>query len=157
MKTMTHEQCREDVGAVIDGAASAQMREAVQAHLAGCSECRGYENQLHALSRMMAPEAALSTAFDSDFLAKLKAERPSRVRAFLYAKWWAPVLAGSFAAVLLVVGVGRRGLNEEQLFIAENQEMLSQLDLVKALDATADLDDTDFALVQALPALEKAN
>ena len=57
-----------------------------------------------------------------------------------------------------MLGTGRRGgLNEEQLFIADNQEMLAQLEVVKTLDATADLDDADFAIVQALPALEKAD
>jgi len=35
--------------------------------------------------------------------------------------------------------------------------MLAQLEVVKTLDATADLDDADFAIVQALPALEKAD
>ena len=155
---MNHLECREELGAVIDGAAGQSERTAVSAHLAACAQCRAYEHKLRSLWGILAKEAKLSANFDQRFLAQLAQQRPNRLRDVMRAKWWAPLLAGSFAAVLAVLGTGRRGgLNEEQLFIADNQEMLAQLEVVKTLDATADLDDADFAIVQALPALEKAD
>jgi anti-sigma factor RsiW len=125
----------------------------VSAHLAGCAECRSHAQKLRALTRMLAPEATLSADFDRRFFAKLAAERPPRWFAASRARWWAaPLLAGACAALLLFFWVGHTGLSDEQRFIAENQEMLAQLDLLKSLDA-ANLDDADFAVVQALPTL----
>jgi len=85
---MNHLECREELGAVIDGAAGQSERTAVSAHLAACAQCRAYEHKLRSLWGILAKEAKLSANFDQRFLAQLAQQRPNRLRDVVRAKWW---------------------------------------------------------------------
>ncbi len=127
----------------------------VQAHLPDCAECRGKDQRLRSLARLLPAEAVPSPNFDRTFFAKLAAERPSRWRSV--ARLWEPFLMTACATAVAVFSVTRPStLSPEEAFIAQNQDLLAHLDLAMQLD-TVPSDAEDFAIIRALPNLGKAD
>jgi hypothetical protein len=123
--------------------------------VAACAECRAQLDKLQALDAMLAldEDVAESAAFDQKVLQAIAAERPS-----FWAKWvrpqvLAPVMAAAIAAgVFLLVQPSEP--SEDELFMAQNHEMLAELDLLQELPAVEEAGD-DFAVISALPEIEK--
>jgi hypothetical protein len=135
------------------------MNLGVQAHLADCAECRGKEQRLRSLARLLPAEAVPSPDFDRTFFAKLAAERPSRWGGLsnLRARLWEPFLMTACATAVAVFSVTRPStLSPDEAFIAQNQDLLAHLDLAMQLDAVPS-DAEDFAIIRSLPNLGKAD
>jgi predicted anti-sigma-YlaC factor YlaD len=131
------------VDGVTDDAAS------IRAHVNACANCRTQVEQLQALNAMLALDVDRepSAAFDERVFAAIAAEKPS-LATRLRLRFLAPVLAASVAAgVLFVVFDGEP--SEDELFMAEHQEMLAELDLIRDLPSVEDAG-SDFAIIEEM-------
>lgn len=139
--------------------AIAAFEAAHDAHLDTCADCRGKVEQLRALDALLrvSEDAEPSPGFDARMRDALTAERAAtgtagaRWRAGL-AKWLrpgvlAPALGGVAVAALALVIALPTEPTEDELFMAQHQEMLAELDLLRDLDAAE-----DFEVIAALGA-----
>ena len=94
-----------------------------------------------------------SPELDQRVFAAIAAEKKQRswLRALLRPLVLGP-LAGAAVAALVAVVFLPRGPSAEELFIAENAEMLRELDMMRELDAAE-----DFHVIANLPALERGD
>ena len=141
----------ETLSAFVDRALAANEASAVQAHVGGCDACRARVTKLEALSAVLARDADVepSAGFDARVMAAVAKERGGFWRA-----WWRPRVLAPAAAAALAVAVGVVVLlpgppSEDDLFIAQNQEMLAELDMLKDYDAVETAGD-DFAVIASL-------
>ncbi|MBL9037423.1 MAG: hypothetical protein JNG84_02805 [Archangium sp.] len=156
---MTARDWTEELTAYIDGALDAETSQALEAQLAIDPALKALEQRLRkavaqvALVSSPEPSAALRRAV----LTQLEAP-PSgweRVKAFFTASRWVPVgaLAAAGLSVLVVVTGRDAGVapeSEEQLFVAQNIDVLEDYEVV-GLDGA-----DDFEVVAQLHELEEA-
>ena len=139
MSTTTHLD-DETLSAIADGA------ERAPAHLDSCAECQGRLQKYAALHAMLALDEDItpSAALRQRVFADIARERPRR-------RWFDVLIPAFGAAVAIVVALTieqPNGPNDDELFVAENQEMLADMPMLEQLDAVEDFD--------AIAALEEA-
>ncbi len=102
---MRCDEIHEQFGAYLDGEASPQTRQAVEAHLAGCAACQRELHKLRALVTPIAPgpDAAVPPQLWDAIAARLDRRQPPRRAALLVRL---RPLAAIAACVLLVAGIG---------------------------------------------------
>lgn len=98
---MDHEEFLQSIDARADGTLAGSEAGRLEAHLADCPPCRGYEKRSSALSRLLAaaPEPKPSEAFVESVLSAL----PSRKRVLPWISWRLPALAFTAAAALILI------------------------------------------------------
>lgn len=148
----------ETLAAFVDRALASAEHATVHAHVIGCAECRAQVEKLNALNAVLAVDRDVepSPGFDARVFDAIAAERPTalrRLRAWLKPQILAPVMATA-AAVGVFVLLQPGEPSEEDLFIAQNQEMLQDLDLMQDLKNVEDAGD-DFAVIAALSEVEE--
>lgn len=146
---------REELTALLDGALEPAERERVEAHLAGCAECRaGRDRTAAALAVLgrLPPPPEPSPRFEQRFYARLARQRADAPRGLLRRLPWrflAPVAAAG-AAAALVVGVGLRE-RHRQAFIADHLDLFESPELVASV---GDVAPGDVDVVEHLDELE---
>ena len=138
---------------LVRGELEAGERHEVEAHLAGCAECRTVRDDFERLAAALARPAAPAVhwgAYRAELRDKLEGRAPRRP-----ARGWAwclrpmsMALAAGLVAVMIYVGGpgfgGRGGGNGEadieDSILASRIDLLSRLDLVQRLDLLEDLD-----------------
>ena len=143
---MTHIDL-EVLSAFVDGAADDAA--SIRKHVDGCAECRAQVEQLQALSAMLALDVDRepSAAFDARVLAAIAAiaaEKPS-LWSRLRLRLLVPALAASVAAGVFFVVIDRDP-SDDDLFMAEHQEMFAELDMIRDLPSVEDAGE-DFAII----------
>jgi anti-sigma factor RsiW len=149
---MTMDPCKDPtlLSALVDGELSAEQSAAVRRHLDQCHACRRQFDilrQTDAAVRAMAPLEP-SADFDRTFWSKVAAWEDRRTgRSWLQVFWmrWRPALAAGVAAAaasaVIFVAVGnRRTPTPEEVFIAQNMELLENFDMIEHLDMLEHLD-----------------
>ena len=141
---MTCSHDPEVLSALLDGGLSGDALCAAEAQVAQCTSCRDTLHQLQSLQSFMQqndPDLTPTGDFDLGMSAVLRAERRGRWAWLRRPAFLAPALSAS-AAVLIAVTLFVREPrpSDDDLFIADNQEMLAELDLVRDLDAVEDYD-----------------
>jgi len=132
----------EDARAVMAGERYAEPSAELQAHLAGCAECRAVHARHAALDRVLALDesAPVSADFDARFFARLEQEKrrkpaaPRRLRRWLFIA--APVLAAAAAIALLLRPheEPRAELPPDDVALAMDLELVEDIDVVQRLD-----------------------
>lgn len=139
----------DDLTALLDGALPEARRAEVEAHLAGCPDCRAERD---ALARALAALAALPAppqpvpGFEQRFYARLAREAPRR-RSILGAlrvrplRWLVPA-TGLAAALAVAVGV-ERSRTRSDLEMAQNLDLLENYVEVASLGVVETAEDVD--------------
>lgn len=119
----------ETLSAVADGAET-------HPHVAQCSECRARVQQFQSLSALLEvdEDVAPSPGFEARVFAQIAAERPRR----FWVEWLAPAF-GAAMAIVVALTIDRTP-HPDELFIAENQEMLAEMDMLTMLDGVEDFE-----------------
>lgn len=133
----------------MDGELPPEQSAAVRRHLDRCLGCRRQYDILRqndAMVRDMAPLKP-SADFDRAFwnrVAQLDERRTGRP--WFHVLWgrWRPVLAAgaaAAAAVVIFIAIGvNRGPTPEEVFIAQNMELLENFDMIDHLDLLEQMD-----------------
>ena len=130
------------LSALVDGELSPAQQEEVRRHLDGCPACR---QDLATLQRNDArlrqmPGLTPSADFNSTFWRKVEQleARPGRTAWLRYLfSGWRPLVAGGLAGLAAAVFIAYgpyRALTQEEMFIADNIELLDDMDIVRHLD-----------------------
>jgi anti-sigma factor RsiW len=131
------------ISALLDGELPEAEANRLRLHIRACTACSAYLEALvqnDALIREL-PEIEPSEQFDRTFWSNVEAidrqhEKPSWWRFWL--SGWRPVavgaLAGAMAAALFFNAGMDRQLSPEEIFLAENVELLEAFDLIDNLD-----------------------
>jgi anti-sigma factor RsiW len=135
--------------AYLDRALDDRARDAVEAHLAACSDCRAHRDRIaQALValRRLPPAPEPSPHFEPHFYARL-ARQPSRRFFPAHLRWrlWAPTAAVVLGAAL-VAGLELRHRHRQEL-AARHLDLLQGYEMVASV---GDVDDADVALVAHL-------
>lgn len=136
----------------MDGELSSEDAAAVRRHMATCPECRrGFEAllQTDAMIKGMAPVEP-SADFDRTFwrkVADLDDRRAGRSWLRTLLTGWRPLLASGLAAgaaaVIFIYNARDTGPSAEEVFIAQNMELLENYDLIDQLDMLEQWDDIE--------------
>jgi anti-sigma factor RsiW len=138
------------LSALIDGELSSEHAATVRRHLDQCAACRRQYDILRrtdAMVRGMAPLTP-SADFDRTFWHQVAQwDERRKGPAWMQVLWgrWRPVLAAGVAAaaaavVIFVTSGGKNGPTPEEVFIAQNMEMLENFDMLNHLDMLEHLD-----------------
>lgn len=132
-----------ELNSYLDQALSEHRTRSIRAHLAGCDACR------QRLEILVRTDAAInritplspSADFDASFWRKVAQlePQPSRLRQIAaFFTGWRPVLAASAAAALiaavLLIPRGTQAPTPGEVFMAENINLLNDLELIQSLD-----------------------
>lgn len=135
----------EELTAYIDGELDPEAARALEAQLANDVKLKALEQQLRRTVSLMAAVPMLEPSSSLRRSVLSKVDQPTlgeRVRSFLTPGRLVPVgvIAMASVATFVVLTNGRdAGLNEEQLFLAQNMEVVEDLDLV-GLERADDFD-----------------
>ena len=138
------------LSALLDGELSTEQSAAVRRHLEQCAACRRQYDlleQTEAMVRQMTPLTP-SADFDRTFwdkMADLDERRTGRDwMRFLWGGWrpvFAAGVATAAAAVVIFVAVGgNKGPTAEEVFIAQNMEMLENFEMIDHLEMLEQMD-----------------
>lgn len=132
------------LSALLDGELSPEQSAAVRRHMDHCAECRRHYDILRQTDIMVREMAPLtpSADFNRTFWHKVAELDERRTGlAWLRVLWgrWRPALAAGVAAaaaaVVIFVAIGvNRGPTPEEVFIAQNRELLEDFDMIDQLD-----------------------
>jgi anti-sigma factor RsiW len=134
---------------LLDGELPPEQSAAVRRHLDRCPGCRRQYDILRqndAMVRGMAPLTP-SADFDRTFWHKVAQwDERRNSRSWFQVLWgrWRPALAAGVAAaaaVVIFIAIGvNRGPTPEEVFIAQNMELLEDFDMIDHLDILEQLD-----------------
>ena len=138
-------QCHHDhlLSAFLDGELDEVERSRLQRHLAECSACHQRMESLAQIDAMVKglPQIEPSAQFDQRFWSKVDALPTPRQKQMGWRQLfsgWRPVAAGALAsgliAALLFYSGMNRHLSPEEIFLAENAELLEEYELIDKLD-----------------------
>lgn len=138
------------LSALMDGELSPEHAAAVRRHLDHCDACRRHYDilrQTDAMVRGMSPLTP-SADFDRTFWQKAAQWDEHRPGHFwlqvLWGRWRLALAAGvaaAAAAVVIFVAIGgNKGPTPEEVFIAQNMELLENFDMIEHLDMLEHLD-----------------
>lgn len=143
---MKIDQCQDPtlLSALLDGELAPEQSVAVHSHLKTCEACQRQLDILRKSDAMVQTMAPLtpSADFDNIFWAKIAAQ-PERKTAgawlrVLWTGWRSAIVAGLAAAaamVIIFVTINvHRGPTPEEVFIAQNMELLKGFDIIGQLD-----------------------
>lgn len=139
------------LSAYLDGELRDVQADELKRHLAGCPGCR---RSLETLKRSDVlirdlPPLEPSAQFDRTFWKRVESlESESRYRlwaCYIFRGWrpvWAGAIAGLAVAVMIYFG-STDPLSPEEVFIAENMELLEDYDMIGQLEMLEHLDATE--------------
>jgi anti-sigma factor RsiW len=138
------------LSALLDGELAPEQSLAVHRHLETCEACQRQLDILRQNDTMiqgMAPLAP-SAGFESTFWAKVAEQQERKTFGpWLRVLWtdWRPALVAGVAAATAVVVISvavrvHRGPTPEEVFIAQNMELLENFDMIDQLDLLEKLD-----------------
>ena len=142
---MNIDPCKDEtwLSALLDDELSPEHAAAVRRHMARCPQCRSQFETLRRTDKVISEMAPLapSADFDRSFWRKVDdLEELKQRRSWLHyaLTGWRPVLAAGLAAGLVAVVFMHTGqdrkLTREELFIAQNMELLQNFDVIEHLD-----------------------
>lgn len=131
------------ISALLDGELPEAEANRLRRHIRACTACSDNLEALvqnDALIREL-PEIEPSAQFERTFWSKVESFDQQREKRTWWRFWlsgWRPVAAGALAgamAVALLFNAGRdRQLSPEEIFLAENAELLEAYELIENLD-----------------------
>jgi anti-sigma factor RsiW len=138
------------LSALLDGELSAEQSAAVRRHVDQCPACRQHYDILRQTDAMVRgmPPLTPSEDFDRTFWSKVADHDERRSdRTWLRIQWgrWRPALAAGVAAaaaavVIFVAVGGSKAPTAEEVFIAQNMELLDNFDMIDHLDMLEQLE-----------------
>jgi anti-sigma factor RsiW len=142
---MTIDFCKNEnlLSALIDDELPQELGEMIRRHLDTCPRCRQRFEDLQKTDTMIRDMATLepSANFERTFWSKidnLKNRSKNHLRLISLLTGWRPVTAASAIAAMIVaflIYTGHHGgLSSEEIFIAQNIELLQDYDLIDHLE-----------------------
>ena len=144
---------QDDLTALADGALPPERRAAVEAHLAGCAECRRRRAALGSALAALAsapPPPEPRPGFEQRFYARLARERAAPrgplARLLSGPRRWLVPAGGLAAAAAVAVAVGAVRAREDRLEMARHLDLLEDYVAVASLGAVESDEDVDVVL-----------
>jgi len=131
------------LSAFADNELSSRRAEKVHKHLQICPDCRKKLGEIEELNSLLStlPDGEFSPDFERSFWRKIDAEDSRQAERRPRNLGWRPILAGGLAAGLvagLFFGVfeyrSHQSLSQEEIFMAENMELLNDFEPIRNLD-----------------------
>ena len=150
---MNCDEIKKELDSYHDGELGADLRARIEAHLAGCAECRVGLKAIDSIEKlvMKAPEAEISPWFEQRLMNRIRAEEGRR---WIFGALARPAFAASAALLLIfTIRLGHMYRSDLETAMPERQVeagMLGEIDLLKSPDMDILLDDDFDEIIETL-------
>ena len=123
-QTMDHRTMRDQIMALCDGELAGSERQAADAHLSACAECREWVAQWTRTSAVLfrAPAVAPSEVFVERVMRRIAAPRPRSAPSLTAARWLMPFFGAVAAMTLAVMFVPQGAISVDTLLLSDARD-----------------------------------